>query len=85
MDANEFAQQNSQDHKRERTELKKRGIQSDNSGNFINKEDATNINRDEEHRLVQGGPRDLVTVLLLKSVRGSQRSRQRVQQAWRQE
>ena len=35
-----------------------------------NMEDATNINRDTERRLDEGGPRDLVTVLLLKSVSG---------------
>ena len=33
-------------------------------------EDVTNINRGMGHRLVEGGPRDLVTVLLLKSVSG---------------
>ena len=38
------------------------------SGDTINIEDATNINRDAEHRLVEGRPRDLVTVLLLKRV-----------------
>ena len=36
------------------------------SGDIINIEDAANINRDEEHGLVDEGPRDLVTVLLLK-------------------
>ena len=30
------------------------------SGDIINIEDATNINRDAEHRLVEGRPRDLV-------------------------
>ena len=40
------------------------------SGDIINIEDATNINRDEEHRPVEWGPRDLVTVLLLKCVSG---------------
>ena len=40
------------------------------SGNIFNMEDAMNINRDEEHGLVEGGSRDLVTVLLLKSVSG---------------
>ena len=40
------------------------------SGDIINIEAATNIRRDEEQRLVEGGPRDLVTVLLLKSVGG---------------
>ena len=39
-------------------------------GNIIHTEDAMNINRDEERRLVEGGSRDLVTVLLLKSVIG---------------
>ena len=39
-------------------------------GYIINFEDATNIIRDTEHRLIEGGPRDLVTVLLLKSVSG---------------
>ena len=38
------------------------------SGYIINIEDATNSRRDEEHRLVEGRPRDLVTVLLLKSI-----------------
>ena len=33
-------------------------------------EDATNITRDMEHRLVEEGPHDLVTVLLLKNVSG---------------
>ena len=37
-------------------------------GDIINIEEATNINRDEEHRMVEGRPRDLVTVLLLKCV-----------------
>ena len=36
------------------------------SGDIINIEDATNINHDTEHRLVEVGPRDLVTLLLLK-------------------
>ena len=58
MDANGLAQQNLQDHKQ--------GM----SGNIINIEDAMNINRDEEDRLVAGWPRDLVTVLLHKSVCG---------------
>ena len=40
------------------------------SGDIIDIEDATIINREMEHRLFQGGPRDLVTVLLLKSVSG---------------
>ena len=40
------------------------------SGDIINMEGATNINRDAEHRLVEGGPRDLVTVLWLRSVSG---------------
>ena len=40
------------------------------SGDIINMEDAMNTNRDEEHKLVEGGPRDLVSVLLLKSVNG---------------
>ena len=40
------------------------------SGNIIYTEDAMNINRDEERRLVEGGSRDFVTVLLLKSVIG---------------
>ena len=40
------------------------------SGDIINIEAATNINRDEAHRLIEGRPRDLVTVLFLKSVRG---------------
>ena len=40
------------------------------SGDIINIENATDINRDQEHRLVEGGPRDLVTVLLLKCVSG---------------
>ena len=35
------------------------------SGDIINIEDAANINRDTEHTLGEGGPRDLVTVLLL--------------------
>ena len=40
------------------------------SGDFII-EDANDINRDEEHRPVEEGPRDLVTVLLLKCVSGT--------------
>ena len=40
------------------------------SGDIINIECAMNINRDEEHRLVEGTLRDLVTVLLLKSASG---------------
>ena len=40
------------------------------SGDIINIEDATNITRDMEHRLVEEGPHDLVTVLLLKNVSG---------------
>ena len=28
------------------------------SGDIINREEAMNINRDEEHRLIEGGPRD---------------------------
>ena len=40
------------------------------SADIINIEDATNINRDMEHRLVECGPRNLVTVLLLRSVSG---------------
>ena len=40
------------------------------SGNIINIEDSANINRDEEHRPVEGRPRDLVIVLLLKCVSG---------------
>ena len=35
------------------------------SGDITNIEDATNINRDTEHRLVEGGLCDLVTALLL--------------------
>ena len=31
------------------------------SGDIIYIEDATKINRDEEHRLIEGGPPDLVT------------------------
>ena len=38
------------------------------SGDIINIEGATIIRRDEEHRLVEWEPRDLVTVLLLKRV-----------------
>ena len=40
------------------------------SGDIVNIEEATRINRDEEDRLVEGRPRDLVTVLLLKCVSG---------------
>ena len=40
------------------------------SGDIINIENATNINRDMENRLVEGGPRGLVAVLLLKKVSG---------------
>ena len=38
------------------------------SGDIINIEGATITRRDEEHRLVEWEPRDLVTVLLLKRV-----------------
>ena len=40
------------------------------SGDIINMEEAMNINHDEEHKLVEGGPRDLVAVLLFKSASG---------------
>ena len=30
------------------------------SGDIINREDATNVNREEEHRRVEGGPHGLV-------------------------
>ena len=36
------------------------------SGDTINITDATNINRDTEHRLVEGGPCDLVTLVAKK-------------------
>ena len=39
-------------------------------GDIINIEDETNINRDEEHRPVEEGPRDPVTELLLKCISG---------------
>ena len=40
------------------------------NGDIINIEDATNINLDTEFRLVEGRPRDVVAVLLPKSVSG---------------
>ena len=72
MDRNGHAQQNLQDHKGGPTwrDVAYRVTADARSGNIMNIEDATNINRDEEHRPVEGGPRDLLTVLLLECVSG---------------
>ena len=72
VDENGLAQQNK--HTRPQTRRDRLGetlhrVTTDaRSRDTISIEDATNIDRDEEHILVEERPRDLVTVLLLKSV-----------------
>ena len=71
VDKDGLAQQNLQGHKQGGPtwrDVACRVTADARSEDVINIEEATNINRDEEHRLVEVGPRDLVTVLLLKSV-----------------
>ena len=72
VDTHGLAQQSLKDQKKKRRATWKnvayRVTADSRSGDIINIEGATIIRRDEEHRLVEWEPRDLVTVLLLKRV-----------------